>query len=186
LTEVLRRQGFSVAAEVSDPAAAGRACCDFRPDVCLIGRDIHGGPDLACRWIASEHPEVDAVLLASDSHDEWIGDALAAGAVGFVPLSATLDRLPGLVRRARSGDFTLTRAVVDRLVATFDRCPAELAPRERAVLAGTAAGLPPRVIAVRLSMPLAEVHAAVRTIMRQFAAISASVSERRHDVVAVG
>jgi DNA-binding NarL/FixJ family response regulator len=107
------------------------------------------------------------LILTTFDLDEYVFDALRAGASGFLLKDATAERLFDAVRVVAAGDALLAPAVTRRLISEFARirprpatsasvatpAPAALAaltPRETEVLRLVAAGLSNQEIAGRL------------------------------------
>ena len=114
--------------EVVGQAATGLEAVSLarrlRPDVCLF--DIRM-PDLdgieATRQVAG--PEVSeplpVVVVTTFDDDEYVFDALQAGARGFLLKDAEPDLLAEAVRVAARGDALLAPSVTARLLTTFAR-----------------------------------------------------------------
>lgn len=117
-------------------------------------------PDLdgisVTREVLAASPEVRVVVLTTFEQDDYILDALTAGASGFLLKRTKPEELIGAIHTVADGDSLLspsvTRRVIDRMasqpspVAT-DRRLENLTPREREVLESIARGLSNREIA---------------------------------------
>jgi DNA-binding NarL/FixJ family response regulator len=155
---------FTVVGSARDGAEAVRGCARWRPDVVLmdVRMPVMDGIE-ATRQIKSAGapdgpPRV--IILTTFDLDEYVYDALSAGASGFLLKEVTAERLFEAVRVVAAGEALLTPAVTRRLIAEFARLrpPApratvplrELTPRETEVLRLVAAGLSNAEIAHRL------------------------------------
>ena len=156
---------FDVLGTAADGAAAVAVCRDLRPDVVLMDVRMPGidGIEATRQLMAGEDPPRVLILTTFDL-DEYVFDALRAGASGFLLKDATAERLFDAVRVVAAGDALLAPAVTRRPISEFARirppaataaaaAPAALAaltPRETEVLRLVAAGLSNLEIAGRL------------------------------------
>ena len=115
----------------------------------------------ATRMIAADGSDGPRVLvLTTFDLDEYVYDALGAGASGFILKDAAAEALFDAVRVVASGDALLAPSVTRRLIGEFARLRPrlaespellrELTPRETEVLRLVAEGLSNKEIAERL------------------------------------
>jgi len=141
--------------EVVGEAATGREAVALarrlRPDVVLM--DIRM-PELdgieATRQVTAlgGDPPTRILILTTFDLDEYVFDALRAGASGFLLKDVRADQLASGVRMIAAGDSLLAPSITRRLIEEFagrpspDHCPCldELTPRELDVLRLIAAG----------------------------------------------
>jgi DNA-binding NarL/FixJ family response regulator len=150
---ILRTEGdLDVVFEVANGREAIDACRRFRPDVVLM--DIRM-PELdgieATRLISADDTLSTRVLiLTTFDLDEYVYDAIRAGASGFLLKDTPPDDLVAAVRVLAAGDALLAPSVTRRLieqfasgVETYTDAPgiAELTEREVQVLQRIARGL---------------------------------------------
>jgi DNA-binding NarL/FixJ family response regulator len=159
--QALVRTGFRVIVnaepdlEVVGETADGRETIEAvrtqRPDVVLM--DIRmpnlDGIETTRRLAAAAHPPRVLILTTFDL-DQYVYDALRAGASGFLLKDASADELLQAVRVIAAGDALLSPSITRRLIADYahrpppsERPPAleELTPRELEVLRLIASGL---------------------------------------------
>jgi DNA-binding NarL/FixJ family response regulator len=112
---------IAVVGEASTGVEAVAAASDLRPDVICMDVQM---PDMdgleATRRIARE-PAVDAavVVVTTFDRDDYLFDALAAGASGFLLKNAGPEELISAVRVAAAGDALLAPEVTRRVIARF-------------------------------------------------------------------
>jgi DNA-binding NarL/FixJ family response regulator len=153
---------FEVAGVARDGAEAVVLCRDQRPDVVLMDvRMPHMDGIEATRRIVDEIGAATRVLvLTTFDLDEYVYDALGAGASGFLLKDAAAEALFDAVRVVAAGDALLSPRVTRRLIGEFARLRPnlrvpptalrELTPRETEVLRHVAEGLSNAEIAERL------------------------------------
>jgi len=171
---------IEVVGEASDGGSAVRLAHQLRPDVVLMDIRMPGMDGLeATRLLAGA--EVAAprtvVVLTTFGSDEYVTEALQAGAVGFVLKDSDPDTLLGAVHAAAAGGGLLDPAVTRQVVARFaaGRHPtveppaslATLTERERAVLDELARGASNAEIAERLFVEPSTVKTHVVNVLRK-------------------
>ena len=153
---------FTVLGTAKDGAQAVAACRELQPDVVLMDVRMPGTDGIeATRQLAAAEPAPKVLILTTFDLDEYVFDALRAGASGFLLKDVTAERLFEAVRVVAAGEALLAPAVTRRLISEFAKtrrpasaaAPAALAaltPRETEVLRLVAEGLSNPEIAVRL------------------------------------
>ena len=156
---------FEVIGVAVDGAEAVRICRDLRPDVVLMDVRMPGTDGIeATRQLAvpgEERPRI--LILTTFDLDDYVYDALCAGASGFLLKDVTAERLFEAVRVIAAGEALLAPAVTRRLISEFSRIRpqqaasptalaalGQLTPRETEVLRLIAEGLSNPEIAARL------------------------------------
>jgi DNA-binding NarL/FixJ family response regulator len=166
---------IEVAGEAGDGGEAVTLTRELRPDVVLM--DIRM-PRLdgieATRRIAQGGNGSRILILTTFDLDEYVYEALKAGASGFLLKDAPRDQLIGGIRTIAAGDTLLAPTLVRRLVEDFVRRPPpgarsksldELTRRELEVLILIARGLANAEIASRLFVSEATVRTHVTHIL---------------------
>jgi DNA-binding NarL/FixJ family response regulator len=154
---------FAVAGTAGDGAEAVRICRELHPDVVLMDVRMPGTDGIEATrqlaGLAGGGPRV--LILTTFDLDEYVYDALCAGASGFLLKDVTAERLFEAVRVVAAGEALLAPTVTRRLIAEFARLRphaaapptdrlATLTPRETQVLRLVAEGLSNPEIAARL------------------------------------
>lgn len=144
--------------ELVGSARDGREAVDLaaglRPDVILMDLSMPdvGGVE-ATRQITEANSAARIVVLTSLADDRHIGDAIDAGAIGYVLKHAEPDELLDAIRAAAAGDSPLDpKAARVLLQSRAQRAGPKLTPREEEVLRLVAEGLANKLIARRLGI----------------------------------
>ncbi len=120
---------FTVLGTACDGGEAVRVCRDLRPDVVLMDVRMPSLDGIeATRQLAGD-PGPRVLILTTFDLDEYVFDALRAGASGFLLKDVTAERLFDAVRVVAAGDALLAPAVTRRLIGEFARLRPRLAPR---------------------------------------------------------
>jgi DNA-binding NarL/FixJ family response regulator len=163
--------------EVVGEAADGRQAVEsthrLAPDVVVmdVRMPVMDGIEATRQITSSPGPDAPRVLiLTTFDLDDYVFDALRAGASGFALKSRPLEELLSAIRTVAGGEALLAPSVTRRLIAHFTgstRSPSkaprgldELTEREREVLCLVAQGLSNAELAetLRVSLPTAKTH----------------------------
>ena len=122
---------IEVVAEASNGREAVDKAARFDPTVVLM--DIRM-PELdgleATRRILAADPEARVLVLTTFDLDEYVYEALRAGASGFVLKDDPPEQLIAAVRTVASGDALLSPAITKRVIDEFARIPRLTPPKE--------------------------------------------------------
>jgi DNA-binding NarL/FixJ family response regulator len=183
--QVLVRDGFRslidrepdlyVVGEASDGAEAVTQTRQHRPDVVLMDiRMPHiDGLTATSRVLALPEPPRVVVLTTFDRND-WVFEALRAGASGFLLKDVRASQLTDAIRTVAAGDALLSPSITRRIIEEFVSnrpasppvdVPSDLTSREVEVLRLIATGLSNREIATHLVVELSTVKTHINRLL---------------------
>ncbi|HEU4355306.1 MAG TPA: response regulator transcription factor [Actinomycetota bacterium] len=144
------QEDIEVVGEAMDGADAIRQFERLRPDVVVMDVRMPTMDGIeATRRLSAAEPPARVLILTTFDLDEYVYEALRAGASGFLLKDRPSEELVAAVRVIAAGEALLAPSVTRRLIEEFARRPAagppagleELTEREREVLVLMAQGL---------------------------------------------
>lgn len=155
-----RMAGVEVVGEVSDGVEALKVVEAIQPDLVLMDVAMPGlnGLEAASR-ISKQWPAVRIIMLSMHANEEYLRQALKAGAMGYLLKGADLVELEQTVRTVSGGASYLTPSVARHLIDpdregdVRELAPVErLSPRQREILQLIAEGHSTKEMAYRLKL----------------------------------
>lgn len=158
--------GFEVVGTADNGVEAVALAHSLHPDIAVldVAMPVLNGLD-ATREIRAGCPGTEIVILSMHEGEDYLREALRAGAAGYVLKRAAAKELVGAIQAVQRGesylDPALTRTLISDYVRKVDRTdlPADaLTERELEVLKLVAEGLTNRQIAARLNISIKTVQ----------------------------
>ncbi|GAA0487635.1 response regulator transcription factor [Microbacterium aurantiacum] len=118
---ILEAAGIEVVGEAANGADAAASASALRPDVVCMDVQMPGvdGIEGTRRIVADETLDTAVVIVTTFDRDDYLFQALQAGASGFLLKNADPDDLVTAVRVAAAGDALLAPEVTRRVIARF-------------------------------------------------------------------
>jgi DNA-binding NarL/FixJ family response regulator len=164
---------ITVVGEAADGTEAVAMATQLAPDVVLMDIRMPRLDGLEATRQLTGSTGVKVLILTTYDLDEYVFEALRAGASGFLLKDSPPDTLISGIATVARGDALLAPSVTRRLITEFARRPAEnprpalpdLTPRETEVLIQAARGLSNREIAGRLFLGEATIKTYIGNIL---------------------
>lgn len=166
---------LEVVGEAASGEEAVRAASDLRPDVICMDVQMPGMGGLAAsrQIVADPQLECAVVIVTTFDRDDYLFEALQAGASGFLLKNAAPEELQAAVRVAAAGDALLAPEVTRRVIARFaaaaptptPTAAADLTERESEVLRLMAQAMSNAEIAAHLIIGEATVKTHVSNVL---------------------
>jgi DNA-binding NarL/FixJ family response regulator len=180
--------GMRVVGEAADGEAGIRLALELRPDVVLMDVQMPGmGGVEATAALCAAWPAARVIILTTFDRDDYVFQAVRAGAMGYLLKDAPADELVRTIRRVHDGEAFIQPEIASRALRELLRpraAPLEpLSDREGEVLALLAAGASNKEIADRLVITEGTVKNHVSNILGKLQAenrTQAAEIARRH------
>lgn len=180
-------EGFEVVGEASDGQEAVDHALALRPDVVLMDVQMPRMTGVeATTLLAAALPNTRVIILTTFDYDEYVFDAMKAGARGYLLKDTPAADLLAAIQRVYAGESIIQPSVATRMIAEFTRRREvtqepeyeQLSERERDVLRLLADGLSNREIASRLILAEGTIKNHVSTILEKLHAANRTQAAR--------
>jgi DNA-binding NarL/FixJ family response regulator len=172
-----RQQDFAVVGEAENGVEAVEKARDLQPDLVLMDLRMPQMDGVeAMRQIRSQHPEIKFIVLTTYDSDEYIFDAIEAGAKGYLLKDASREALFQAVRAVHRGESLIEPGVASKVLDRLAQLSRQvhqpqvaqiLSERETEVLQLMAKGAPNKSIATSLSISESTVKTHVANIFQK-------------------
>ncbi|WP_145943398.1 response regulator [Corynebacterium glyciniphilum] len=128
-------EGLSTVGDAGSGGDAVRQARTLLPDVILMDIRMPGGDGLEATRTITADPALTStkvIVLSMFDLDEYVHEALRAGASGFLLKDARPDQLVDAVRRTHDGESLFAPAILSRLVEHYVRSPRRAPSGEQA------------------------------------------------------
>lgn len=116
------QEDMQVVAQASSGEEAIQLASTHRPTVALLDIKM---PDVdgieVTRAISADFPEVGIIILTMYKKEDYIFEAIKAGASGYLLKEAEMDELLSAVRTVAAGEAVLTPAIAAKVLKEFRR-----------------------------------------------------------------
>lgn len=174
---LLDNEAIEVVGEAADLAGALEGIDQHAPDVVLLDVRLQGRSGLdACREIVAAHPNLAVVFLTVYEDEQYVFEALRAGARGYVLKRVGDDELVAALQAVLAGETIVDPGLTGRIALrasqmhpdrTWPGAEVGLTERESEVLRTIVDGLNNRAIGERLYISEDTVKTHVRSIYRK-------------------
>ncbi len=184
---------FDVVGEAASGEEAVRLVLELLPDLVLMDMRMTGINGIeATRQILAEAPDTKVVIVSAHEDEDYVREALASGASGYILKTAPAKELVEGVRAVAAGALVLSPSLSRRLAQGRSepaRASDRLSTRELAVLRDAALGHANKQIARNLDISLRTVEGHLHSIfakLRVRSRTEAVVYAAKHGIVSIG
>jgi DNA-binding NarL/FixJ family response regulator len=168
---------FTVVAEAEDGNEVAELVAQTQPDVVVLDISMPGQSGIEVTAVLrNRFPECRVLILSMYDNQEYVIEAVRAGAHGYLLKDTAADDLPAAIRSIHSGEAFYSPPIAAKLAAALkgdfgdQHATGELASltaREREVLRGIARGLTNKDIATELGISPRTVETHRESLMRK-------------------
>ena len=166
LKAFLELQDFEVVGEAGDADTALNVVSETQPELILLDVQLPGQNGLRLiPELLSIVPTTKILILTSFLEEDYLREALASGASGFLVKHSGPKRLADSLRAALRGELSLDPDALKMLAQPYDDPLGRLTPREREVLSALAQGMSNKRVAATLGVAEKTVKVHVSSVL---------------------
>jgi DNA-binding NarL/FixJ family response regulator len=122
---------IEVVGQAANAPEAIRKAHELKPDIMLLDIRMPGTTGLdVCRTLRVQLPETRIIILTTYEEEDYLFEALRAGAVGYLVKTASYEELVDAITSVAEGRRLLSAPLVDKLVAHYSELAREKARLE--------------------------------------------------------
>lgn len=162
--------GVQVVAEVADGVEAVRLAIELKPDVALLDIAMPRLSGLAAmRQMKSQGLATKVLLLSMYDKDEYVAEAMHAGAAGYIVKDSAVDELEQALQVVMRGEVYLSPVISAKLAQAFrsGQSGPALTERQSQILGLVAQGFSSKEIARQLDLSIKTVETHRAQIMER-------------------
>jgi DNA-binding NarL/FixJ family response regulator len=116
-----------VIGEASNAPSAIRKAKELTPDVILLDIRLPAGSSGldVCRALSAQQPDIRTIILTTYEEEDYLFDALKAGAWGYVLKTTSYEDLVEAITSVAGGKRLLSAPMIDKLVAHYSEMARE-------------------------------------------------------------
>ncbi len=161
--------GFECISTYPDCESALRKIFEELPDVILMDIGLPGMSGIeGIKIIKQKKPVIDIVVLSIHENDEYVFDALCAGASGYLIKEAQPAKILDAIKEVRNGGAPMSTQIARMVVGSFKVQPSpHLTQRETEVLSKLCDGMSYKMIADKLFISEETVRRHIKNIYKK-------------------
>jgi DNA-binding NarL/FixJ family response regulator len=161
--------GFECISTYPDCESAIKNIFEELPDVILMDIGLPGMSGIeGIKIIKGKKPEIDIIVLSIHENDNYVFDALCAGATGYLIKEAQPTKILDAIKEVREGGAPMSTQIARMVIVSFKVQPSpDLTQRETEVLSKLCEGMSYKMIADKLFIAEETVRRHIKNIYKK-------------------